>query len=246
MLARASRFTRPNRDPDGELPLVPHAGAVPLSVLQVWAGRPLDDGPRPGVGVWREPAHHVAESEPRFIHRVASTARPPTPLSFFDPRMLRARRSRARPSPRAPRSRRTSKLARCSGVASRDSESDVATSRNRRIPDTAFEATALHQAASRLEACRTEPDPFARSMRLDEALGYNLRLWTLFECELSRVGCDVFPELRTRILELAEAVERRTLETWLHPDPEKLQTLIDINLLVAQGLEVDPDEGAAS
>ncbi len=83
-------------------------------------------------------------------------------------------------------------------------------------------------------------------MQLDEALGYNLRLWTLFECELSRPDCDVFPELRTRILELAKAVERRTLETWLRPDPENLQILIDINLLVAQGLEVDPDQGAAS
>jgi homospermidine synthase len=51
-----------------------------------------------------------------------------------------------------------------------------------------LEATALFKAARKLEACLQGWDGPEHAAQLDEALRYNLRLWTLFQCELARPG----------------------------------------------------------
>lgn len=99
-----------------------------------------------------------------------------------------------------------------------------------------LEATALFKAARKLEDCLQHWDGPDHANRLDEALRYNLRLWTLFQCELSQPGHDMVPELRRDLLRLSGFVDKRTFEIMAEPEPTKLQALIDINRNIAMGL----------
>ena len=99
-----------------------------------------------------------------------------------------------------------------------------------------LEATALFKAARKLEACLQGWDGPEHASQLDEALRYNLRLWTLFQCELARPGHEIVPELRRDLLRLSAFVDKRTFEVMASPDPKLLQALIDIDRNIAMGL----------
>lgn len=99
-----------------------------------------------------------------------------------------------------------------------------------------LEATALFKAARKLEACVQGWDMSEHAARLDEALRYNLRLWTLFQCELSQPGHEMVPELRRDLLQRSAFVDKRTFEFMAAPEPGKLQALIDIDRDIAIGL----------
>jgi flagellar protein FlaF len=99
-----------------------------------------------------------------------------------------------------------------------------------------LEATALFKAARKLEACAQEWGRDGHAARLDEALRFNLRLWTLFQCELSQPEHSMVPDLRRDLLRLSGFVDKFTFEIMADPQPEKLKSLIDINRNIATGL----------
>jgi flagellar protein FlaF len=99
-----------------------------------------------------------------------------------------------------------------------------------------LEATALFKAARKLESCAQSWNAPDHTAQLDEALRYNLRLWTLFQCELSQPNHAMVPELRRDLLRLSSFVDKRTFEIMAAPEADKLQALIDIDRNIAMGL----------
>lgn len=108
-----------------------------------------------------------------------------------------------------------------------------ATTSNREL-----EATALFKAARQFEACRDTWGEPGHEERLEQALRYNQRLWTLFQDELARPDHPMVPALRRDLLQISVFVDKRTFEILSAPSPEKLQALIDIDRNIASGLAV--------
>ncbi|MCX7793121.1 MAG: flagellar biosynthesis regulator FlaF [Thermodesulfovibrionales bacterium] len=103
-----------------------------------------------------------------------------------------------------------------------------------------LEASILVKAAHLLKECRdrwNEPD---RDEKLDKALRYNQRLWSLFQAELSRPDHPMPKNLREDLLSLSLFIDKRTFELMASPSPEKLDILIKINLNIAAGLRSKP------
>ena len=90
-------------------------------------------------------------------------------------------------------------------------------------------STALTSATRGLEDCLREWSRSGPDARLAEALRYNLRLWTLFECDLSRPDHGFLPQLRVDLLERCALVDRRTCDLMSEPTSAKLRSLIAIN-----------------
>lgn len=101
-----------------------------------------------------------------------------------------------------------------------------------------LEATALFKAARQLEACRDTWGQPGHDERLEQALRYNQRLWTLFQAELARPDHPMVPALRRDLLQISVFVDKRTFETMSAPSADKLQALIDIDRNIASGLAV--------
>ena len=98
-----------------------------------------------------------------------------------------------------------------------------------------MEANALLKAARKFEEIR-QAGATAPSERLNEALLYNRKLWTIFATD---AGSDENPlprEVRTNIANIGVFVFKRTLELQASPSPEKMDALIEINKNLAAGL----------
>ena len=102
------------------------------------------------------------------------------------------------------------------------------------------EAAVLTKAAVKLKECQDNWDAPDREHRLDEALRYNQRVWSIFQSELSRDDHEMPKKLRLDILRLAGFIDRRIFETMAFPEPEKLNIVIDINNNLAAGLRGSP------
>ena len=114
-----------------------------------------------------------------------------------------------------------------------------------------LEARALSKAARQLEECVRDWDSPGRSERLDQAIRFNQRLWTLFQTELARPEHPLPLDLRVNVLRLSQFIDKRSFEVLGDPDPLKLKTLIDLNRQVAEGLRTgdagaEPDQAAAA
>jgi flagellar protein FlaF len=72
--------------------------------------------------------------------------------------------------------------------------------------------------------------------RLDEALRYNQRLWSLLQTELSQEDNPLPKKLRLDILRLSRFIDKRIYETMAFPSSKKLNIIIDINKNLAAGL----------
>jgi len=103
-----------------------------------------------------------------------------------------------------------------------------------------IEAAVLTKAAMKLKACQDDWDAPDRDNRLDEALKYNQRIWSIFQSELSREDHELPKKLRLDILRLAAFIDRRIFETMAFPAPDKLKIVIDINNNLAAGLRGSP------
>jgi flagellar protein FlaF len=103
-----------------------------------------------------------------------------------------------------------------------------------------IEAAVLTKAALKLKNCQDNWEAPDREYRLDEALTYNLRIWSIFQSELSREDHELPNKLRLDILRLAAFIDRRIFETMAFPSPEKLKIVIDINNNLAAGLRSSP------
>jgi flagellar protein FlaF len=87
-----------------------------------------------------------------------------------------------------------------------------------------------------LKACKENWDGQDRFRRLDEALVFNQRIWTIFQDELIREDNPLPAQLRGDILRLSLFIDKRIVDIMKDPSPEKLDAIININLNIAAGL----------
>lgn len=99
-----------------------------------------------------------------------------------------------------------------------------------------LEAALLVRAALKLKACQDEWGRDGHEARLDEALKFNQRLWTVFQSELSSEDNPLPEEVRRNLLNLSWFVDKRTFETLANPVTSNIKVLIDINRHIAEGL----------
>jgi flagellar protein FlaF len=97
-----------------------------------------------------------------------------------------------------------------------------------------IEAQALLMAARKL--VEVQSDWKGLDKRMQAALLFNRRLWTIFMSAAESNDNPQPLEIRQNIVNIAVFVMQRTVELQSSPAPEKLQSLIDINSNIAAGL----------
>ena len=102
------------------------------------------------------------------------------------------------------------------------------------------EARVLNKAAQKLKNCQDNWDAADREEKLDEALRFNQRIWSIFQGELSRDENPLPKQLRRDLLRLSAFIDRRIFETMAYPSAEKLTAVININNNIAAGLRGSP------
>jgi len=102
------------------------------------------------------------------------------------------------------------------------------------------EARVLAQAALKLKDCQDNWDGEDRNVKLDEALKYNQRIWSIFQSELAREDNPLPRQLKQDLLRLGAFIDRRIFETMAFPAPEKLTAVININQNISAGLRGSP------
>jgi flagellar protein FlaF len=103
-----------------------------------------------------------------------------------------------------------------------------------------IEATVLTKAARKLKECQDNWNASDREDKLENALKFNQRIWSILQSELSREDHELPTKLRLDILRLAAFIDRRIYQTLAAPSPEKLTIVIDINNNLAAGLRSSP------
>ena len=98
------------------------------------------------------------------------------------------------------------------------------------------EARILTQAALMLKECQRKWDAQDRKERLDEALKFNQRIWSIFQTELVKEDNPLPKKLKIDLLRLSGFVDKRIFEIQAHPAQEKLTIIIEINNNIATGL----------
>jgi flagellar protein FlaF len=106
------------------------------------------------------------------------------------------------------------------------------------------EARVLTEAALKLNYCREHWDDVDRKDRLDEALNYNQRVWSIIQGELLDEKNQLPKELRESLLSLSAFIDKRIFNIMAYPEPDKLAIVININLNIAAGLRSTPGTGA--
>jgi flagellar protein FlaF len=99
-----------------------------------------------------------------------------------------------------------------------------------------LEAAVLTKAAQKLTLCQNNWEASDREEKLNEALKYNQKVWTLFQSELSNPENPLPKKLKEDLLSLSAFVDKRIFDTLSFPAPEKLNAIININLNIAAGL----------
>jgi len=103
------------------------------------------------------------------------------------------------------------------------------------------EAAALTKAALKLKECQDNWHAGDRDERLDSALRFNQRIWSVFQVELTREDNPLPKGLKLDLLRLSTFVDRRIFDAMSYPAPEKLTAVISINQNIAAGLRASPD-----
>jgi len=99
-----------------------------------------------------------------------------------------------------------------------------------------IEAAALTKAAMKLKECQKNWDAHDRDEKLEEALKFNQKVWSIFQSELTHENHPMPAELRRSLLRLGGFIDRRIFETMANPSPGKLDIVIKINCHLAAGL----------
>ena len=98
------------------------------------------------------------------------------------------------------------------------------------------EARVLTEAAVKLKYCRDNWDAPDRRARLDEALTYTQRVWSLIQGDLLDESNPLPLSIRRNILVLSAYIDKRIFNIQAYPEPQKLSIIIDIHLNLAAGL----------
>jgi flagellar biosynthesis activator protein FlaF len=102
------------------------------------------------------------------------------------------------------------------------------------------EARVLTEAALKLKYCQENWDATDRGDKLDEALDYNQRVWSIMQGELLDEKNQLPKALRESLLSLSAFIDKRIFNVMAYPEPEKLAIIIKINLNIAAGLRNTP------
>lgn len=105
------------------------------------------------------------------------------------------------------------------------------------------EARVLTEAALKLKKCQESWGSPDLEIKLDQALRYNQKIWSLFQGELEREDNPLPGKLKIDILRLAAFIDKRIFEVMAFPAPEKLNIIININQNLAAGLRGNPGSG---
>ncbi|MGD9307165.1 MAG: flagellar biosynthesis regulator FlaF [Desulfobacterales bacterium] len=103
-----------------------------------------------------------------------------------------------------------------------------------------IEAAVLSKAALKLKECQNNWDADNRNQKLDDALKFNQRIWSILQAELAKEDNPLPMQLKRDLISLSVFIDRRILETLAYPSPEKLSIIIDINNNIAAGLRGSP------
>jgi flagellar biosynthesis activator protein FlaF len=90
-------------------------------------------------------------------------------------------------------------------------------------------------------------DPGVTREQMLEAVRINWRLWTIIQAEQADPDCATPKPIREGLLNLANFVDKRSIDLLALPTAEKLQPLININRNIAAGLlgtDLPPDQRA--
>ena len=98
------------------------------------------------------------------------------------------------------------------------------------------EARVLTNAAVKLKLCQDNWNAADRRAKLDEALTYTQRVWSLLQSELLDPNNPLPRNIKENILNLSAFIDKRIFNIQAYPDPEKLNLIIDIHLNLAAGL----------
>lgn len=105
-----------------------------------------------------------------------------------------------------------------------------------------LEASILTKAGAMLKRCQENWTDAVRDMKLDDALKFNQKVWSFFQAELTDPENPLPLELKSNILNLSIFIDKSIYDIMAYPEPEKLTTIIDINLNLAAGLFTRSDE----
>lgn len=107
-----------------------------------------------------------------------------------------------------------------------------------------IEAEALTLGAHKLIHCRDNWESEEMKTMLDEALKFNQRLWTIFQANLSSDKNLLPKSTKMNLLKLSSYVDKQIFQIMAYPSPEKLTSIININLSLAEGLRKKPPQPA--
>lgn len=100
-----------------------------------------------------------------------------------------------------------------------------------------LEAAVLTKAARLLILCQEQWKEEGHFQRLDEALIFNQKVWTIFQDELAKEDHPMPAELRANILKLSLMIDKRIVEVMGNDSsPDRLELIININNNIAAGL----------
>ena len=102
------------------------------------------------------------------------------------------------------------------------------------------EARVLTQAALKLVDCKRNWEAEDRNSRLDSALKYNQRVWTILQVEVSKADNPLPSDIKNNVIRLSRFIDRRIFDIMAFPLPEKLDIIIRINKNIAAGLRGSP------
>jgi flagellar protein FlaF len=95
------------------------------------------------------------------------------------------------------------------------------------------QAQIFHRASYKLQEAKNN---WGDARLLHDALQYNLRFWTIIQSDTLEENCPFEKTIRLNILRLSSWVDKRTFEIYDDPKPELLNSLINVNNQMADGL----------
>ena len=98
------------------------------------------------------------------------------------------------------------------------------------------EARVLTQAALKLIECHKNWNSPDRNKRLNEALRYNQRIWTIFQVEVAKEENPLPTRIKANIFHLSRFIDQRIFDSMAFPEIQKLDIIIRINQNIAAGL----------
>ncbi len=107
------------------------------------------------------------------------------------------------------------------------------------ISGRATEARVLNKAAQKLKYCQDHwmsGSENNHEVKLEEALNFNQRIWSIFQAELSKAENPLPVNLRQNLLALSAFIDKRIFDIMAYPEKDKLSIIIKINQNIAAAL----------